>query len=267
MKKIFYSLFTSILIISSCGKENQIVNEPDPFNQLDTITVFKGILLPQAGKITLNFENYFKTSPVVYANQNYITNANDTISFSDLSYRISNVQLYDQLKLKWVDIGTYKLNSGGDAFKYSFTINNVPAGLYNNIRFNIGVDSLRNHSGDQTGDLDPALGMYWSWTNGYIHFRIEGRLQPSLTTFSIHIGGSENVVNKSIDLTNYAVKNASNGLAIGIKFNINQFFSSPNLYYLKTDPKDIHDQFVPEIKLKLLPNMLNMVSLIDVKAN
>ena len=267
MKKIFYSLFTSILIISSCGKENQIVNEPDPFNQLDTITVFKGILLPQAGKITLNFENYFKTSPVVYANQNYITNANDTISFSDLSYRISNVQLYDQLKLKWVDIGTYKLNSGSDAFKYSFTINNVPAGLYNNIRFNIGVDSLRNHSGDQTGDLDPALGMYWSWTNGYIHFRIEGRLQPSLTTFSIHIGGSENVVNKSIDLTNYAVKNASNGLSIGIKFNINQFFSSPNLYYLKTDPKDIHDQFVPEIKLKLLPNMLNMVSLIDVKAN
>ncbi len=267
MKKIFYNLLLSVLLISSCGKDNGIIGGPFPFNPLDTVTTFKGILLPETGKISLNFENYFDNIPIVYATQNYVTGANDTISIANLSYRISNVQLYDQLNFKWVDIGTYKLNSGGDAYKYSFTINNVPAGLYNNIRFNVGVDSLRNHSGEQIGDLDPALGMYWSWTNGYIHFRVEGRLHSSLTTFGLDIGGSENVVNKLIDLTNYSVKNATNGIAIGIKININSFFSSPNLYSFKTDPLNIHDQFVPAIKTKLLPNITNMISLTDIKAN
>lgn len=267
MKKIIFPILIIAIFLTSCGKDNNIVIDSKPINSLDTITIYNGILLPTAGKIIMSFENYFKTAPIVYANQNYITDANDTISISDLSYRISNVQLYDQFSKKWIDIGTYKLNGGGDAFKYSFTINNVPAGLYNNIRFNVGVDSLRNHSGEQTGDLDPALGMYWSWTNGYIHFKIEGRFQQNNNTFSIHIGGSQNVVNKTIELSNYKVKNITNGIAIAIKFNIHQFFSSPNLYDLKIDPKDIHDQFVPAIKNKILPNMLNMISLTDVKAN
>lgn len=42
------------------------------------------------------------------------------------------------------------------------------------IRFNIGVDSEANIGGVQTGDLDPMLGMFWTWNTGYIDARLEG---------------------------------------------------------------------------------------------
>ncbi len=266
MKKIFIPLFVGILLLNSCSKD-PVSSKPDSINALDTITNFSGILIPTENKLVVNFEHYFKSSPIVYATQNYITDNKDTIQVNNLSYRVSNMQLYNSLNQKWVDIGTYKLNSGYDAFKYGFTISKVPAGLYSKIRFNLGVDSARNRSGEQTGDLDPSLGMYWNWTNGYIHFRLEGRIISSLQTFSLDIGGSTNVVNKEIDLTGYKIKSLTNGISVNYKMDINSFLSSPNLYNLQTDPKDIHSETVPVIKSKILPNMLNMIMLTNVSTN
>jgi hypothetical protein len=63
---------------------------------------------------------------------------------------------------------------------------------FNNIRFNIGIDSLTHSAGAFEGDLDPIHGMYWSWQSGYIHFKLEGT-SPACPTrqnkFQIHVGG------------------------------------------------------------------------------
>lgn len=68
----------------------------------------------------------------------------------------------------------------------------VPSGTYNRISFRIGVDSVRNFSGAQTGALDPALGMFWTWNSGYIMAKLEGTSpvtgQPG-DVFEYHIGG------------------------------------------------------------------------------
>lgn len=265
MKNLLFILIGALLV-SSCGKENTPKID-NPINVLDTITNYNGILFSKTGKLNLNFKHFFKNAPIIYGSQTYITNANDTISISDLAYRISNTQLYDVINKTWVDVGTYKLNVGLDAFEYNIAINNIPAGLYNNIRFNIGVDSLRNHVGDQSGELDPALGLYWSWTSGYVHFRIEGRRIPSLQTFSLHIGGSPNVVNPSFDLSNYKVKEGSKGILLEYKLDVNKFFSTPNLYDFKSDVLNIHNEFEPIIKQKILPNMKGMFTLENLKAN
>lgn len=263
MKKIFFLNVIAISLLISCSKNNDIISNQG-INPLDTITEFKGILLKQEGIVKLNFAHYFKNAPLVYGASNYITDQNDTLIINSLAYRISNIQLYNTITSKWVDIGTYNLNDGQDAFNYAVLIKKVPAGLYSNLRFNIGVDSLRNHTGEQTGDLDPALGMYWSWTNGYIHYKIEGRLSSLANTFGIHIGGSSNVVNRAIELGNYAVKNNGNGINLNFKLDVNTFFSSPNAYSFKIDPLDIHSEWIPEIKSKLLPNMKEMISLTSV---
>jgi hypothetical protein len=42
------------------------------------------------------------------------------------------------------------------------------------ILFTIGVDSSANSGGVQTGDLDPMLGMFWTWNTGYVYARLEG---------------------------------------------------------------------------------------------
>lgn len=60
------------------------------------------------------------------------------------------------------------------------------------LNLSIGVDSLTNMSGAQGGDLDPLLGMYWTWNSGYINIKIEGN-SPALPTrkgaFKLHLGG------------------------------------------------------------------------------
>jgi hypothetical protein len=55
-----------------------------------------------------------------------------------------------------------------------FDFINVPAGTYTGMYLTMGVDSARNVSGAQEGALDPANGMFWSWTSGYIMIKAEG---------------------------------------------------------------------------------------------
>jgi hypothetical protein len=68
----------------------------------------------------------------------------------------------------------------------------IKPGTYNAISVLLGVDSARNVSGVQSGALDPAKGMFWTWNTGYIYTKLEGT-SPSSTQvngkFEYHIGG------------------------------------------------------------------------------
>jgi hypothetical protein len=60
------------------------------------------------------------------------------------------------------------------------------------LRFQVGIDSIRNVSGAQTGALDPLNGMFWTWQTGYIHAKFEGSSTASPRAdkrFTYHIGG------------------------------------------------------------------------------
>ncbi|HEU4576367.1 MAG TPA: MbnP family protein [Chitinophagaceae bacterium] len=65
-------------------------------------------------------------------------------------------------------------------------------GNYNAISFLLGVDSLHNVSGAQTGALDPLNGMFWTWNSGYVSLKIEGRSPASslpAKSIEYHLGG------------------------------------------------------------------------------
>ena len=68
----------------------------------------------------------------------------------------------------------------------------VRAGTCRGIQFLLGVDSVDQSQGAQTGALDPALGMFWTWNSGYQTFKMEG-YSPSSTQpahlVAYHIGG------------------------------------------------------------------------------
>jgi hypothetical protein len=68
----------------------------------------------------------------------------------------------------------------------------IPSSTYNRISFIMGVDSIRNVSGAQTGALDPAQGMFWTWSTGYIMAKLEGNSPVAATPNNVieyHIGG------------------------------------------------------------------------------
>jgi MbnP len=86
----------------------------------------------------------------------------------------------------------------------SFVDISIPAAAYNRIGFIVGVDSVRNVSGAQNGALDPAQGMFWTWSTGYIMAKLEGN-SPLATTpnnvIEYHIGGfkgTESVLRKVV---------------------------------------------------------------------
>jgi hypothetical protein len=105
----------------------------------------------------------------------------------------------------------------------------IPDGHYTSLEFNLGVDSLHNHSGDQAGDLDPMYGMIWTWNTGYIFFKHEGYFTSSTSgteqPLIYHYGTDRALTPISIPLELHADRNAS---VINLQFDLNKLYSNPN---------------------------------------
>ena len=108
----------------------------------------------------------------------------------------------------------------------------LPAGQYNKISFLLGVDSLKNVSGIQTGALDPLKDMFWTWKSGYVMAKLEGRSSASTLPhhmFEYHIGGfsgANNVLGR-VGLPLPAVMNIVPGkkVRVAIAADIDKWFS------------------------------------------
>lgn len=123
----------------------------------------------------------------------------NTYHSGDISLSISNLKFYiSELAIFNDDIFVASVGKKHHLFDIGLPSSGfisqemADTGPYNNIRFNIGIDSLTHSSGAFEGDLDPIHGMYWSWQSGYIHFKLEGT-SPACPTrqnkFQIHVGG------------------------------------------------------------------------------
>lgn len=128
----------------------------------------------------------------------YTNASGETFSVTRLKYYISNVQLLMDTAVKYTMPESYFLIDESDQSSTVLALPKVPAGTYNRIRFMLGVDSLRNVSGAQSGALDPANGMFWTWSTGYIFYKFEGKSPSSSnpdSSFVYHIAGFRNANN------------------------------------------------------------------------
>lgn len=111
----------------------------------------------------------------------------DSLNFTTFQHFISNVKLHALDGTVWEDTESYYLVDASDASTMNIEFTGVPAGEYDRVEFTLGVDSLRNVSGVQSGALDPSTGMFWSWNTGYIMLKAEGSSQAGM--FAYHLGG------------------------------------------------------------------------------
>ena len=111
----------------------------------------------------------------------------------------------------------------------------VSSSTYDGISFIVGVDSIRNTSGAQTGALDPAEGMFWTWSTGYIMVKLEGNSPLANTPNNViqyHIGGfkaSESVLRRvSLKFPSGMLSNVKPGSqsTVTISADINRWFSN-----------------------------------------
>ena len=144
----------------------------------------------KTGTLKISFINTVKSSPLVLDSTEYSNPFGETYHVSRLKYYISNI-VVNNVQHSFNETDSYHLIDANDTASLNFSFE-TPVNNYNSISFIIGVDSIKNVSGAQSGALDPMHGMFWTWNSGYIFFKLEGQSAAS-TIFNkrieYHIGG------------------------------------------------------------------------------
>ncbi len=162
----------------------------------------------------------------------------ETYSVKTFKYYISDIELINSGTnnlVKAARDGYFLIDESAAGTEYIGI--KAPANKYDHIAFTIGVDSVRNVSGAQTGALDPANGMFWTWNSGYIMAKLEGTSPLSKepgNRIEYHIGGfkkADNVLKKIVmpfpgNVTLDFLKDSYS--TINISANVNAWFNNPN---------------------------------------
>jgi len=157
-----------------------------------------GNVVPGAVNMNVRFNCTVNGKALTDSSLIYTNVQGEQFSVTKFTYYISNVKLLTTTSVIQ-EAESYHLIKHVDR-DTSFTIKGIPPAMYTGIEFLIGVDSLRNVSGAQTGALDIANDMFWDWHSGYIFLKLEGDyvspLEPSGHAYAFHIGGFEQPYNR-----------------------------------------------------------------------
>ncbi|MBL0235294.1 MAG: hypothetical protein IPQ02_01375 [Saprospiraceae bacterium] len=128
----------------------------------------------------------------------YIGSNQDSIRFETLKFYISDLKVYFKDGKNFLEQNSFHLLDFENSESIHILLKNISNDNLSHISFNLGIDSTTNVSGAMGGDLDPTKGMYWTWQNGYINFKLEGKSTMCKTRnneFQFHIGGYMNPFN------------------------------------------------------------------------
>ena len=123
--------------------------------------------------------------------QVYLTENNDSISFSTLKMYFSNFRFREKLSGGITEIDTLIFYDLADSSTHVF-FKNLEISNYDDVSFTLGLDSSKNVSGELENAYDPLLGMYWAWNTGYVNLKLVGKSNLILTKthdFEFHLGG------------------------------------------------------------------------------
>jgi len=155
----------------------------------------------KTGTVKIVFKNTVSGIPLMLDSAKYKNVFGEPFTVTKFKYYISNVSLENKSD-KQLEKESYHLADARDSNSLSFSYP-VSEGKYHDLVFLLGVDSIRNCSGAQTGALDPMNDMFWTWNSGYVMAKLEGASDSSkaLHRIEYHIGGykgGENVVQRII---------------------------------------------------------------------
>jgi hypothetical protein len=153
--------------------------------------------------LELKFSNYVGNELLVLDTITYLNELNQEFNVTKFKYYVSRITL-QKLNGEEFSLNSHFLIDQETKSSSTIQLNEVPIGEYSSIRFTIGVDSLSNCSGAQTGVLDPINGMFWTWNSGYIFMKLEGVSSASVSPLSIfeyHIGGYRTPYNLNKTIT------------------------------------------------------------------
>ncbi len=179
--------------------------------------------IQQQKTLTLIFQHKVGDQPLCL--DSALTNIfGETMIIERFRYYLSNFSITDPQGKTTVLPVRYFLVDESDSPSKKIVLS-IPDMAVSTIHFLVGVDSIRNVSGIQTGALDPAKGMFWTWNTGYVMAKLEGRADVSVSPghrFTYHIGGFRTGMNTTrmihLDITDRQ-KQSSPELTVTVDIN------------------------------------------------
>ena len=190
-----------------------------------------------AAQTEIIFNNLVGDRSLVLNDSLYENFAGEPFTVSKLRYYISDIALvYDDPKDIKKVYGIFLI----DASKPESRIIKIPreTGHLTGLTFQIGVDSILNCSGAQSGALDPLNDMFWTWNSGYVNFKLEGSSPVSvadLGRIEQHIGGFKGT-GKTMRTVNLKVNCRPFPVRIYVNVDINKYWNGVNRFKIKNDP-------------------------------
>lgn len=159
MKKILLALFSLTVVFISCDKDP----DPEPENTIGTLRV--------------NFVARYNGQPFVM-NQNYTNISGYTVKTEMVKFLMHRFVVTNSsgTKNEVREAALINFANGTNSFEVP-----LEAGSYTGIQFGLGVDSTLNKQdpsllpASHPFSLNQANDMHWSWSTGYIFFKLEGK--------------------------------------------------------------------------------------------
>ncbi len=196
------------------------------------------------GNVTFKLINVVGTTPLVAdGTTQYTLITGNKFTVSTYNYYISNIVLIDINGNRFVEPESYHLAMAYDSTSLQFSIPNVPNAQYASVQFLIGVDSVHNFSGAQSGALDPKYGMIWDWNTGYIMAKMEGKSIDAVAgtqNITYHIAGYKapySVIQKvAISFAQPAIVGYKHTPIVHLQSDLATWFSAPGFNGFATTP-------------------------------
>ena len=114
----------------------------------------------------------------------------DTLTFSEFKFYVSEIVLVQEDGTEWSPEENAFLVCAACPDASRIKLEDVPAGQYVEIKYQLGLSPEVHTSGPGTGDLAEAKGMFLNSTDGYIMLLAEGASPQSPTgSFTFHLSG------------------------------------------------------------------------------
>lgn len=222
MKKLIYStllLFSVVVIATGCKKEKEnIIPEPAAYSD-----------------VNFKMDYSVDAMPLYFDSMIYTNAAGNKYSVTKIHYYLSRLKLYAKGVLKYSSNDIFYLDAASANYA-GFKLKNVPALQYDSVSFNIGLDEAQNISNSLPASNENIVMAWPDMMGGGYHFlKLEGHWQDSNGNagYAMHIGKNGFHIQTGVK----SIFNLQPGMVLNLKMkmNVNEWFTTPNMYDLAND--------------------------------
>jgi cytochrome c peroxidase len=220
-----------------------------------------------ASDLRVDFIPQFNSVPLAFDALKNQTAAGQKISVTRLDFLASDIALRRADGI-WIGKTNWFAYIGARDGKTNFTLENISAGNFDRIRFQIGLPPQINHSDSAqwpaNHPLNPDVNhLYWSWSREYVFLALEGTWQNGgeQSGFSYHLATDRELM--AVELPVALNLNSSREIQVGL--DIAKIFSAPNKIELSETSDATHSRTNDLLAVQLRQNVEAAFAVEDIK--